>query len=140
MSRYHKFLVHFGFWGLALSGIAWFVMDRFVVVETSLGFGKSALQPYVLWAHGFFALVMVFVLGQLTDVHVRPNWNGRKKWLTGRLLLITLLLLTIGGHLLYYTGWEELREFLAQTHWYLGLGAVGIFFIHFRSSGLRDGK
>jgi hypothetical protein len=120
---------------LFVSGVVWELFDRFVTVSTQIGPIKHPAEAWVLRAHGAAALVSVFLCGHLYASHIRPAWRSRRKRGSGLALCATIVALIFSGYLLYYAGGEELRDWVAGTHLWIGVAAPLPFLFHlFRKS------
>jgi hypothetical protein len=133
-----RLLVHAVSMALFVTGVAWELIDRFVHVTTTIGEMKHPAEPWVLRAHGAAALLSVFVFGQLYSSHVRPSWRAGRKRGSGGGLVTVITALIASGYLLYYAGGDELRDFVARFHFWLGAVAPLPFLFHlFRRSARR---
>lgn len=115
---------------LFLSGVAWELFDRFVTVASAIGPVKHPAEGWVLRVHGAAALISVFVCGHLYASHVRPAWRSRRKRGSGLTVSAVIVALIVTGYLLYYVGGDELREWVAGTHLWIGVAAPLPFVFH----------
>jgi len=121
--------------GLFLSGVAWELFDHFITVTSAIGPAKHPAEAWLLRAHGAAALVAVFVCGHLYSSHIRIAWRSGRKRGSGLALCAAILALVGSGYLLYYVGGDELRDWVAGTHWWIGAAAPLPFLFHrFRKS------
>jgi hypothetical protein len=106
---------------LAVSGIVWLVLHYFFAVSGEFGPQPHLLEPWMLRLHGAAAMAGLVIYGSLLPVHVRRAWSLRRNIALGIGLVAFMLLLTITGYLLYYSGDEDLRPVISAAHWVLGL-------------------
>jgi hypothetical protein len=116
--------------GLFLTGAAWWILARWGEVETEFGPGPHPLLPWILRLHGAAAILTTFVFGYLVPIHARRAWRARLNRGSGAGLVAALVLLTLTGWLLYYSGGERLRELASAGHLWLGLALPAIVDLH----------
>ena len=100
----------------------------------------------MLRLHGAAAMAGLIVYGSLLPVHIRRAWSIRRNIVLGVGLVAFMLLLTVTGYLLYYSGDENLRPVISAAHWILGLGVPLLLVWHIisgrmqtRASEMRSG-
>jgi len=130
--------------GVWLSGVLWLLFHYLVVDRGPLGPTASPLEPWSLTLHGAFGFAAIWVFGLLWGAHVPAGWSGKRRRLSGGLLVGLLGWLIISGYLLYYVGDEQVRAVASITHWAIGLIVPIGFFAHryrrSRQSGVPGGK
>lgn len=121
LSRLRRVAIYAVGIGVWISGILWLLFHYFVVHEGPFGPTVSPLEPWWLKLHGAFAFGAIWIFGLLWGVHIPVGWAGRRRHLSGGLLVGLLAWLIISGYLLYYVGDEQLRAATSLTHWLIGL-------------------
>ena len=106
---------------LVVSGAAWLVLHYFLAESGPYGPQIHPLEPWMMRVHGAAAMAGLVVYGALLPVHVRRAWSIRRNIVPGIGLLALMLLLTLGGYLLYYAGGENTRALVSLAHWIPGL-------------------
>jgi hypothetical protein len=126
----HELAAYFSLGLLALTGIAWLVLDKWVRVEGAFGPEHHPAQAWALILHGVLAYAFLIVAGMLAPVHMRLGWSAGRNRGTGIALATISLVLAVTGLLLYYAAAERLRSGASLVHWSVGLGGTVIFLLH----------
>lgn len=121
LSFRQRLWLHGSFAVLFLSGVIWWVLDRWFRADAGFGPQDNALQPWLLRLHGAAAMIALVVLGSLLPNHVRAAWHARKNRFTGGGMIAFCAALALTGYGLYYAGGEGLRAFASLSHLWLGL-------------------
>jgi len=116
--------------GVWFTGVLWLLFHYVVVHRDPFGPTVSPLEPWWLALHGAFAFGAIWIFGVLWGVHIPAGWSGRKRHLSGGLLVCLFVWLIISGYLLYYVGDEQLRAATSLTHWLIGLVVPTGFLAH----------
>jgi hypothetical protein len=116
--------------GVWVTGVLWLLFHYFVVHRGPFGPTVSPLEAWWLTLHGAFAFGAIWIVGVLWGVHIPVGWSGRRRHLSGGLLVGILAWLIISGYLLYYLGDEQLRAATSFTHWLIGLIVPIGFLVH----------
>lgn len=116
-----------------LTGAAWLVLHHFYQVQGDFGREPSPAEPWLLRIHGAAMLAAMVGVGSLFVVHFWRGWNYPSQRLLGVSLLGVVVTLTVTGYLLYYVADDRWREWLSAAHWLVGLAAVFVFGLHYRS-------
>ena len=103
-----------------LSGVAWFVLDRWFQVEGEFGPEKHPLQTWLIRLHGASAFLVLVGIGIVLGSHVPVAWRTRRHRRSGLVLLGSVGGLALTGYLLYYAPGPDFRQGVAWSH--LGLG------------------
>jgi hypothetical protein len=130
LPRWHELAAYLSLGLLALTGIAWLVLDRWVRVSGEFGPEHHPAQAWMLVLHGVVAYVFLLVAGMLVPAHILPGWRIGRNRKSGVTLVATCLLLAATALLLYYTAAEKLRAGASLLHWTLGCAATIIFLVH----------
>lgn len=130
LSRRHRLWLHGTIAALFLTGVVWWLLHAFVKVETDFGPRAHPLESWSLKLHGLAAMLSLVVIGALIPIHVRRGWHARRNRLHGGILVTTLVLLTLSGYGLYYSGLDTLREISSWAHRVLGLLLPAIIVLH----------
>ena len=113
-----------------LSGVLWLVYHYGLQREGSFGLEPHPLEAWWLRLHGLAAFVSLFAFGLLWGVHIRAGLAFARRRLSGLLLLVLLVVLSLSGYLLYYAGEEMLRDAVRVAHWVIGLALLPPFVVH----------
>ena len=122
---------------LALSGIIWLVLHYFLAAPGEYGPQVNPLEPWMLRLHGAAAMAGLVIYGSLLPVHVRRAWSIRRNIALGIGLVTIMLLLTLTGYLLYYSGDETTRPVISAAHWLPGLAVPALLVWHIVSGRTR---
>lgn len=117
---------------LTLSGLAWLVAHFFLVSEGEYGPIVHPAEPWAMKIHGAAAMLMLFYLGSLLNVHIRRALKARRNLGTGWTMITLSGLLTASGYGLYYLAGEQSRVLWSTTHWAIGLAAPLALYLHIR--------
>lgn len=138
MPRWHEWLVYGGAALLAVTGVAWLVLDRFGKIDGDFGPEQNPLLPLLLLAHGVMAYAFLIVAAMLIPVHMRLGWNAQRNRGSGLALVASTSALTITGLMLYYSSGESLRGLSSIAHWVVGLALPAMLIVHVvRGKGSR---
>lgn len=116
--------------GLWLTGVLWLVFHYFMVRQTSFGPAPHPLEHWWLSLHGLFAFGTLGMLGLLWAAHIVGGWTSGRRRITGSLLALTLVALTLTGYLIYYPPSEDAAPAIGLAHWIGGLAAPIPFLVH----------
>jgi hypothetical protein len=130
LPRWQEWSVYVSFGLLAVTGIAWLLLDTFVRVAGEFGLERHPSEQWALIAHGAVAYTFLIVAGAMIPVHATLGWNTRRNLKTGLTLAGTLLLLALTALGLYYLGEEIGRHWVSVIHWGFGLAVVPILVLH----------
>ncbi|MCF7688094.1 MAG: hypothetical protein K9M98_05360 [Cephaloticoccus sp.] len=115
---------------LFLSGVFWWTLQRWGMIESEFGLAAHPLAPWVLRLHGLAAMVFLVVLGILLPLHVSRSWRVAKNRFSGAGMLLFLFILGISGWLLYYAGGETFRTIVAMIHTWIGVALPLVIVVH----------
>lgn len=120
--------------GVWITGAIWLYFKYFVRVTDSFGFENEHPQQG-LWmtAHAFISFATMWIFGVLWPVHVKAGWKKKLRRPTGGTLWGITVWLMLSGCALYYIGNEVLRSWVSILHWAIGLAALVVFLLHFRT-------
>lgn len=130
LGRWHQGAVYGATGALAVSGIVWLVLHYFFSVPGEYGPRPHPLETWMLRVHGAAAMAGLIIYGSLLPVHIRRAWSIRRNIVLGVGLVAVMLLLTVTGYLLYYSGDETLRPVISAAHWIFGLGVAPLLVWH----------
>jgi len=131
--------LHGTFGLLFVTGLGWWLLQRYVRVETEFGLQAHPLAPGLMKLHGAGAMLALLVLGALLPLHVQRGWQSLRNRGTGIGMLLLCGGLILTGYALYYVGGEKLRTWSATIHLVLGLG-FPLFLIWHIARGRRSAK
>jgi len=139
LGPWHQGAVYGATAALAVSGTIWLVLHYFFAVPGEYGPQTHPLEPWMLRLHGAAAMAALVIYGSLLPVHVRRAWSIRRNIALGIGLVSIMLLLTVTGYLLYYSGDENARPVISAAHWILGLVVPALLVWHI-VSGRRQNR
>lgn len=113
-----------------LSGISFYVLNRWMTVEGEFGPEKHFLQYPSLKIHGACAFISMLMFGALLFAHAPRGWHLRRSLKSGLSLTSLILFQIITAYLLYYAASELLRSYIANTHLFVGLLLPVFIFLH----------
>ncbi len=99
-----------------LTGVLFFVLSRWFMVEGEFGPEKHPWQFPTLMAHGGSAFLMMISYGALLISHVPSSWKLNRLRYLGIALISVVGLQIITAYLLYYLGNEAIREIVVWCH------------------------
>ena len=137
LGPWHQGAVYGATAALAVSGIIWLVLHYFLAVPGEYGPQIHPLEPWMLRLHGAAAMAGLIIYGSLLPVHIRRAWSIRRNIVLGIGLVAIMLLLTITGYLLYYSGDENTRPVISAVHWILGLAVPALLAWHIVSGRMQ---
>jgi hypothetical protein len=111
----YRVLLYVVLLALFLSGVLW---------------EADVARPLLIEIHGAAAMATLVLLGTLLARHVPAGWGAGGNRTSGLALLAAALWLVVTGYALYYAGGDLLRDFAAQTHFWVGLGVAVAFVVH----------
>lgn len=120
MKRFLKYSLYLDLLVLLLTGLAYAVpayLDRWFFIAIDTPISKHALMTL----HGAFAFVALYLFGYLSRSHIQPRLRTKRHFSSGMVMLLTLLVLSLSGYLLYYLGSEVLRLWSSDIHCLLGV-------------------
>ena len=116
-----------------VTGITFFVLDRFVIIEGEYGPEKHPLQYPTLQVHGGSAFIMMIAFGTLLSIHVLAGWKTKLHRRSGIALVSSQIFLVFSAYILYYgSGW--VRVFAQYSHFVVGFFFPFIIALHIYSS------
>lgn len=141
LARGHRRFTYATIAAVWLSGVLWLVYHYAMQREGSFGPEPHPLESWWLRLHGLAAFVSLFAFGLLWGVHIRAGLAFARRRLSGLLLLILLVVLSLSGYLLYYAGDEAMRDVVRVVHWVFGLALLLPFVVHvLRARRQRDAR
>jgi hypothetical protein len=115
---------------LWLTGLQWWLLDRWGEVDGAFGPAKNPLQRPTLVLHGCLALGYLLLLGSLITVHIRRGWAVPRHRLQASVLLGAQILLIATAAGLYYVGHETARSWISIAHLAIGLSLAVLLPLH----------
>jgi hypothetical protein len=137
LGPWHQGAVYGATAALAVSGIVWLIVHYFMAQPGDYGPQIHPLEPWTLRLHGAAAMAGLVIYGSLLPVHVRRAWSIRRNIALGIGLVTIMLLLTVTGYLLYYSGNENTRPMISAAHWLVGLAVPALLVWHIASGRTR---
>lgn len=129
MSRVEQWSLHVSTFLVALSGLAYWVMDRLLVTDDPFALVNHPWQPHMLAAHVLAAPVLVLVFGIVFQSHIRPKvWRrDMPNRRSGMLALCTFGIMMLSGYALQVTTAPVLHALAYWTH----LGSSSVFLVSY---------
>ncbi len=115
---------------LFVSGAAWWILQRWGLIETEFGPTIHPAATWLLRLHGAAAMLGLIVLGVLLPLHMQRGWMDGENRPSGTGMVACCLVLTITGWLLYYAGHERIRALASHVHIWLGVALPAIIAAH----------
>lgn len=112
------------------SGLVFFILKTWFVVEGDYGLVKHAWQFPALQVHGFGAFMMMICFGFLLGSHIQYSWKTKKKRKSGLALIVMPAFLIITAYLLYYIAQDDLRDLIAYAHLAVGFMLPVVLILH----------
>ncbi|MDX1914350.1 MAG: hypothetical protein SFU55_02100 [Methylophilus sp.] len=81
--------------------------------------------------HVTFSFMTLMYIGALWTIHMRSGWGKRKNQITGLIMLLIFLTLTLTGLGIYYLGDESLSTYASGIHLIAGLSIPLCFGLHY---------
>ena len=123
MPGWQRLFVIYGMMACSITGILYLLGHQFEIQKAMLG------THSILVAHGIAALLATLAIGSVLTFHIKAGYKSRKQLWSGFSQLGFLAVLLISGMLLYY-GPGEIRDFIIDVHWIVGLLFFSIFMLH----------
>lgn len=112
------------------SGLSFFILSKWFIVEGKYGLVKHAWQFPTLQIHGLAAFLMMLSLGFLLGTHVPYSWASKNKRKSGIGLLAMPVFLIISAYLLYYIAEGSIRQWVGYAHLAVGFLFPFILILH----------
>ena len=141
LERWHRRAIYLSAALLLVSGVAWLLLRYFMRPVGEFGQLPHPLEPWSMKLHGGAAMLMLFFLGSLLNIHIRRAIKSDRNLVTGWGMIAVMLLLVATGFGLYYIAGDSDRPVWSAIHWIIGLGASVLFLLHIiigRRSRLQD--
>ncbi len=122
-----------------VSGLSFFYLNSWVLVEGDFGPEKHPWQFNVLRVHGMSAFFMLALGGSIVSNHAVIAWKTLRSRRLGILLLVMLGTMVVSGYSLYYMSSDVLRPWVAYLH--LGTGTTfGVVLVNHIVRGRRGAE
>ena len=119
--KLHRQLLYWVMAMVWLSGVLWLGFHYFLRVAGEFGATPHPLEIWWLRLHGLTAFAILIALGSVLPVHVRRAWQLKKNRMTGLLMGLVLVWLSLTGYALYYFSSDANESWLPLLHWLVGL-------------------
>jgi hypothetical protein len=126
LSARHELWLYASSAALLISGVGWLVGHYFLA---SNGLPASS-EPWWLRVHGAALIVFLVVFGALMPNHVVLGWRLRRNRRSGVFMFALVVLLTLTGYGLYYSGEDQQRSVFSAIHWLVGLASALALALH----------
>jgi hypothetical protein len=123
MPSWQRSFVIYGMLACSITGVMYLLGHQFQFQRSMLG------THSILAAHGVAAILATLAIGSVLPFHIKAGYKSRKQLWSGFSQLGILAALLISGALLYY-GPGEIRDFVIDIHWMMGLLFLTIFILH----------
>lgn len=112
------------------TGIAWFILHRWVLVQGDFGEEHSAWEPVLIRIHAACAMLIMVYFGYLLGTHVTVGLRARRNRAMGIALLVILGFQILTAYGLYYVGGEDFRPLISWAHLMTGFSLPILLAIH----------
>jgi uncharacterized membrane protein len=123
---------------LWLSGCVWLALDEFFESRGQFGMTPHPWAPAILLVHGIVAILSMYLLGWVTARHVLRWWPGRLRRLSGGVLAVFFVFLSLSGFALFFVSDDRWQHLAATAHDALGLGITVFAIQHWFFARRRD--
>lgn len=130
VAKYYKIWVFSAFAAAWLSGIIFFVLKTWFVVDGEFGLIKHPLQFPALQVHGAAAFVMMVTFGYFLGTHIQHAWKVKPRRILGISLVVMTAFLIMTAYLLYYIAQDAFRTFVGYAHLSVGTALPFILIAH----------
>jgi len=113
-----------------LTGIAFFVLNKWIFVEGEFGPEKHPWQYPVLRIHGAAAFLMMITYGYLLASHVPAGWKQKRQRRSGLILVCAQGFLILSAYGLYYLADEGFRVLVSYAHALVGVTFPLLLAVH----------
>ena len=135
--KQYRYVFYFALTLCWFSGVSFWVLHNFGMVEGEFGTEPHFLQYPTLQVHGFAAFLMLLCLGALFTAHVPATWSMEKAKKTGLSFLIFVSVSVLSAYSLYYLVSEDWKTWLANGHALVGVFLPLLLFIHIKVARRR---
>jgi hypothetical protein len=106
---------------LTVSGLAWVGAHYFLRPQGAFGERVvSPLEPWSMKLHGGAAMLLLFFVGSILQVHIRRALRSGRNRVSGWSMIGLLGVLAVSGYGLYYVAEETSRPLWSLMHWVVG--------------------
>jgi hypothetical protein len=112
------------------SGTAWYIFEKWVRVQGTLGLDHHPAQEILLRIHGIVAYGTLLCLGYLLHSHVQPGLKGKRKKRTGITMISIFSFLILTALIQLYGPDSAFRDNSGLLHFYAGLSLPIFLGIH----------
>lgn len=130
LERWHRRCIYASCLLLLLSGAAWLAARYFLRPVGQFGETIHPIEPWAMKVHGGATMLMLFFLGSLMNSHIRRALRAGRNLVSGWMMLVTMMLLTLTGFGLYYLAGESVRPLWSRIHWIIGFGLAVLIIVH----------
>lgn len=111
----------YGLYAMAwCSGVSFFVMKTWLVVDGDFGPVKHPWQFPSLQVHGAAAFLMMITFGFILGAHVQYSWECHQHRKRGIAIIALNSSLMITAYLLYYIAQDDFRDVIEYIHLAIG--------------------
>lgn len=103
-----------------LTGIIFFILSTFFIVEGEFGPEKHSWQFPILMIHGASAFLMIISYGALLISHIPSSWKLNRMRGIGISLILFVGIQVITAYMLYYLSNETFRTIITWCHLIVG--------------------
>ena len=119
------------------SGVLYFLLHRYFMVEGEFGVEPHYLQLPSLTVHGASAFLVMMLLGAVFFAHIPLSWKTKRLRKVGIFLTTVVVLQFVSAYALYYLSSDFLRFLIEWLHLGLGVSLPIILVIHI-TMGKKD--
>lgn len=115
---------------LLTSGVLWLLLHYLMRPVGEFGDTMHPFEPWSMKLHGAGAMLGLFFIGSLLNLHIRRALKARRNLASGWAIIGVQAILTISGYGLYYLASEQSRPIWSVLHWGVGLAFPIVMIVH----------
>ena len=115
------------------TGLAFFILRDFFVIEGDFGPENHAWQYPALTVHGLAAFLMMILFGAMVAAHLPMGWRTKRSRFWGITLMSAVSLQIITAYLLYYIAGDASREIVGLIHLIIGILLPIVLYTHIKA-------
>ena len=130
LERWHRWSLYAVLSGLTVSGAVWLIARYFLRQVSEFGESLHPWEHPAIQVHGALAMLCLFLLGALLQLHMRRAHRAQRNRATGWSMIALFASLSVSGYALYYLASEQSRIWWSGAHSVLGLGLPLLLILH----------
>jgi magnesium-transporting ATPase (P-type) len=130
LERWHRWSLYAVLAGLTISGAVWLIARYFLRQASEFGESLHPWEHPAIQVHGALAMLCLFLLGALLQLHMRRAHRAQRNRATGWSMVALFSTLCVSAYGLYYLADEQTRGWWSAAHWIIGLGLPLLLILH----------